>query len=160
VVALTLALFSYNKGLPLTLWSAFYPIFGERVWRWRRHVINILAVFATAFGLATSLGIVTQQAAGINFLFGRGTGNSMLIPLIIVVTLIAIVSIVRGLEGGVKVLSEINMGLAALLLLFVILAGPTLAILTGFFDNLLAYGKHPPALSMPFGREDSNFAGG
>ena len=161
VVALALALFSYNKGLALTLRSAFYPIFGERVWGWPGHVIDILAVFATIFGLATSLGIGAQQAAaGLNFLFGLGTGNSMLILLIIAITLIAIVSIVRGLEGGVKVLSEVNMGLAALLLGFVILAGPTLAIFTGFFDNLLAYVQYLPALSMPFGREDSNFASG
>lgn len=161
VVALALALFSYNKGLPLTLRSAFYPIFGERVWGWPGHIIDILAVFATVFGLATSLGIGAQQAAaGLNFLFGLGTGNSMLILLIIVITLIAIISIIRGLEGGVKVLSEVNMGLAALLLAFVILAGPTFAIISGFFDNLLAYGKNLPALSMPFGREDANFAGG
>jgi len=161
VVALALALFSYNKGLPLTLRSAFYPIFGERVWGWPGHVIDILAVFATVFGLATSLGIGAQQAAaGLNFLFGLGTGNSMLILLIIGITLIAIGSVIRGLEGGVKVLSEINMGLAALLLLFVIIVGPTMAIITGFFDNLLAYGKNLPALSMPFGREDANFAQG
>jgi betaine/carnitine transporter, BCCT family len=161
VVALALALFSYNKGLPLTLRSAFYPIFGERVWGWPGHIIDILAVFATVFGLATSLGIGAQQAAaGLNFLFGLGTGNSMLILLIIVITLIAIISIIRGLEGGVKVLSEVNMGLAALLLAFVILAGPTWAILSGFFDNLLAYGKNLPALSMPFGRDDTNFVSG
>jgi betaine/carnitine transporter, BCCT family len=161
VVALALALFSFNKGLPLTLRSAFYPIFGERVWGWPGHIIDILAVLATVFGLATSLGIGAQQAAaGLNFLFGLSTGNAMLILLIILITLVAIVSIIRGLEGGVKVLSEVNMGLAALLLLFVILAGPTLAVVTGFFDNLLAYGRHLPALSMPFGREDTNFAGG
>ncbi|MFC7705609.1 BCCT family transporter [Plastorhodobacter daqingensis] len=161
VVALALALFSYNKGLPLTLRSAFYPIFGERVWGWPGHVIDILAVLATVFGLATSLGIGAQQAvAGLHFLFGLSTGNTMLILLIILITLVAIVSIIRGLEGGVKMLSEVNMGLAALLLLFVIVAGPTVAVATGFFDNLLAYGRHLPSLSMPFGREDTNFAGG
>lgn len=161
VVALALALFSFNKGLPLTLRSAFYPIFGERVWGWPGHIIDILAVLSTVFGLATSLGIGAQQAAaGLNFLFGLSTSNTMLILLIILITLVAIVSIIRGLEGGVKVLSEVNMGIAALLLLFIIVAGPTMAILTGFFDNLLAYGRHLPALSMPFGRDDANFAGG
>jgi BCCT family betaine/carnitine transporter len=161
VVALALALFSYNKGLPLTLRSCFYPIFGERVWGWPGHMIDILAVLATVFGLATSLGIGAQQAsAGLNFLFGLGTGNSMLILLIIVITLIAIGSIVRGLDSGVKVLSEVNMGLAILLLFFIIIVGPTVAILTGFFDNLLAYGQYLPALSMPFGREDANFSQG
>ncbi|NNU82216.1 BCCT family transporter [Halovulum dunhuangense] len=161
VVALALSLFSYNKGLPLTLRSAFYPIFGERVWGWPGHVIDILAVFATIFGLATSLGIGAQQAsAGLDYLFGLGTSNTMLIALIIFITAIAIASIVRGLDGGVKVLSEVNMALAAALLLFIILAGPTLEILTGFFASLGAYGQYLPALSMPFGREDTNFVQG
>jgi BCCT family betaine/carnitine transporter len=71
VVALALALFSFNKGLPLTMRSAFYPIFGERVWGWTGHIIDILAVFATLFGLATSLGFGAQQAnAGLEFVFG------------------------------------------------------------------------------------------
>ena len=161
VVALALALFSYNKGLPLTLRSAFYPIFGERIWGWPGHVIDILAVFATIFGLATSLGIGAQQAAaGLDFLFGVGGSDAVLVFLIIVITAIAIVSIIRGLDGGVKVLSEVNMGLAGLLLLFIILAGPTMEILSGFFANLGAYGQHLPALSMPFGRDDANFAQG
>ncbi|MFU8883271.1 MAG: BCCT family transporter [Rhodobacterales bacterium] len=161
VVALSLALFSYNKGLPLTLRSAFYPIFGERIWGWPGHVIDILAVLATVFGLATSLGIGAQQASGgLDFLFSLGTSNAVLIMLIFVITAIAIVSILRGLDGGVKVLSQVNMGLAALLLVFIIAVGPTLSILTGFFANLAAYGQNLPALSMPFGREDSNFASG
>ncbi len=161
VVALALALFSYNKGLPLTLRSAFYPIFGERIWGWPGHVIDILAVLATVFGLATSLGIGAQQAsAGLDFLFSLGTSNTVLILLIFVITAIAIVSILRGLDGGVKVLSQVNMALAALLLVFIIAVGPTLSILTGFFANLAAYGQNLPALSMPFGREDSNFASG
>ncbi|MGY6548887.1 MAG: BCCT family transporter [Roseinatronobacter sp.] len=161
VVALALALFSYNKGLPLTLRSAFYPILGDRVWGWPGHVIDILAVFATIFGLATSLGIGAQQAAaGLDFLFGLGTGEAMLVFLIIFITAIALISIVRGLDGGVKVLSEVNIALALALLLFIILAGPTRDILSGFFVNLGAYGQHLPALSMPFGREDANFASG
>ena len=161
VVALALALFSYNKGLPLTLRSAFYPIFGERIWGWPGHVIDILAIFATVFGLATSLGIGAQQAAaGLDFLFGIGVADGLLIFLIIFITLIAIVSIVRGLDGGVKVLSEVNMGLAVLLLVFVIAVGPTIEIISGFFGNLAAYGRNLPALSMPFGREDANFTQG
>ena len=184
VVALALALFSYNKGLPLTLRSAFYPLFGERIWGWPGHVIDILAVFATLFGLATSLGFgATQAANGLTYLFGSGdaaegtrtflgmafgnteesgTQNSgaLLVLLITVITGIALVSVVRGLEGGVKILSEINMGLAVLLLLFVLIVGPTLAILTGFLDSLLAYITYLPALANPFGREDVNFSQG
>ncbi len=160
-VALALALFSYNKGLPLTIRSAFYPIFGERVWGWTGHVIDILAVFATLFGLATSLGFgATQANAGLNELFGVPIGSSTEVILITVITAIALVSVMRGLDGGVKILSEINMGLAFVLLIFVLLVGPTLAILTGFADSLMAYVQYLPALSMPFGREDVNFSQG
>ncbi len=161
IVALALALFSYNKGLPLTLRSAFHPIFGERIWGWPGHIIDILAILATIFGLATSLGIGAQQAAaGLNFLFGFPTVNAALVLLVIIITAIALASVVAGLDAGVKRLSEINMALAALLLAFVILVGPTGAIVSGFFSNLVAYGEYLPALSMPFGREDVNFSSG
>jgi BCCT family betaine/carnitine transporter len=161
VVALALALFSYNKGLPLTLRSAFYPLLGERVWGWPGHVIDTLAVFATLFGLATSLGFgATQANAGLNELFGLPIGPTSEVVLITVITAIAIVSVVRGLDGGVKVLSEINMGLAFLLLGFVLLAGPTMVLLGGFVANLGAYLQYLPALSNPVGRTDVNFVQG
>src|SRR5690606_5716786 len=63
VVALSLALFAYNKGLPLTLRSVFHPLLGESVWGWPGHIIDVMAVLATLFGLATSLGIGAEQAA-------------------------------------------------------------------------------------------------
>ena len=161
VVALALALFSYNKGLPLTIRSAFYPILGDRVWGWPGHIIDILAVFATLFGLATSLGFgATQANAGLNELFGVPVGATTEVILISAITGVALISVMRGLDGGVKVLSEINMGLAALLLLFVLFAGPTLAILTGFVDYLAAYLTYLPALSNPVGRDDTNFVQG
>ncbi len=161
VVALALALFSYNKGLPLTIRSAFYPILGDRVWGWWGHIIDTLAVFATLFGLATSLGFgATQATAGLNELFGVPTGSTTEVILISAITAVALVSVMRGLDGGVKVLSEINMGLAALLLLFVLFAGPTVAIMTGFVDYLAAYLQYLPALSNPLGREDVNFSQG
>ena len=74
--------------------------------------------------------------------------------------MVALASVVAGLDAGVKRLSEINMALAAILLLFVILVGPTLAILTGFFKNLAAYAYYLPELSNPFGRADDNFRQG
>lgn len=161
VVALSLALFAYNKGLPLTLRSIFYPIFGEKVWGWPGHVVDILAVFATLFGLATSLGIGAQQAsAGLSFLFGTPSTTGAMIFLIIIITGIATASVVAGMDKGVKRLSELNMALALLLLLFVIFIGPTMQIVTGFFKNLAAYGQYLPALSNPFGREDDNFRQG
>lgn len=161
VVALALALFSYNKGLPLTIRSAFYPILGERVWGWPGHVIDILAVFATLFGLATSLGFGAEQAnAGLNYLFGMPVGDGSKTLLIAGITGVALLSVLAGLDSGVKRLSEANMILAVILLLFVVLMGPTMQILGGFFDSLLAYGENLPALSNPFGREDANFSQG
>ena len=161
VVALALALFSYNKGLPLTIRSAFYPILGERVWGWPGHIIDVLAVFATLFGLATSLGFgATQANAGLNELFGIPVSSTTEVILISAITAVALVSVLRGLDGGVKVLSEINMGLAFLLLIFVLLTGHTIALLTGFVDYLGAYLQYLPALSNPVGRDDVNFMQG
>lgn len=161
LLALGLAIFSFNKGLPLTMRSIFYPLFGERVWGWTGHIIDILAIIATVFGLATSLGYGASQAAtGLNFLFGVPLTDTTQIVLIVVITAFALISVVAGLNGGVKLLSEINMGLAALLLLFIVIAGPTAAILLGFFDNIGAYLTNLPALSNPFARPDVNFSQG
>lgn len=161
ILALGLALFSFNKGLPLTIRSVFYPLLGERIWGWPGHVIDILAVLATMFGLATSLGLgASQAAAGLNYLFDIPLGNTTQIVLVIGITAIALTSVLAGLDAGVKRLSEINMVLAILLLLFVIVVGPTLAIMTGFFSNLGAYAQHLPALANPFGRDDANFSQG
>jgi BCCT family betaine/carnitine transporter len=160
-VALALALFTYNKGLPLTIRSAFYPLLGERVWGWPGHLIDVIAVFATLFGLATSLGFgATQANAGLNELFGVPIGNGTEVILITAITAVALISVVRGLDGGVKVLSEINMGLAGLLALFVLIFGPTAFLLAFFWESLVAYFTYLPQLSNPFGREDVNFSQG
>ncbi len=161
IVALSLAIFSFNKGLPLTVRSIFYPILGERIWGWPGHLIDILAVFATLFGLATSLGIGAQQAAsGLDHLFGIGDGNTTLVLLIAGISAIAIFSIVAGVDKGVKRLSEINMLLAFALLMFVVFVGPTMLIMTGFFSSLGSYFTELPALSNPFNRDDANFSQG
>ncbi|OOE70950.1 BCCT transporter [Salinivibrio kushneri] len=161
VLALGLALFAYNKGLPLTIRSVFYPLFGERVWGWTGHVIDVLAIVATLFGLATSLGIGASQASGgLHYLFDTPLGATTEVILVVLITAMAIFSVVAGVDKGVKRLSELNLILAFLLLLFVIAVGPTLAILTGFFGNLGAYLENLPALAMPFGREDANFTQG
>jgi len=161
IVALSLALFSYNKGLPLSIRSIFYPLLGERVWGWPGHIIDILAVFATLFGLATSLGIGAEQAAaGIEYLFGIKSSNLSKVVLIVGITLIALWSVLAGLDKGVKLLSQVNMGLALLLLVFIIVVGPTVAIFTGFFHNLVNYVEYLPALSNPFGRTDTEFTQG
>ena len=161
VVALALALFAFNKGLPLTMRSIFYPILGERIWGWPGHIIDILAVFATLFGLATSLGIGASQAtAGMEHLFGIPNNNVTMVLLIMGITAIALLSILAGMDKGVQRLSQINMILAFLLLVFVIAVGPTLYLVGGFFKNLGAYVTNLPALSNPFGRDDRGFVEG
>lgn len=161
VMGLGLALFSFNKGLPLTIRSVFYPILGERVWGWPGHIIDIVAVLATLFGLATSLGLGASQAAsGLHYLFGVPLGNTTQVLLVIGITALALISVIRGLDAGVKKLSEINMMLAGLLLVFVVIVGPTMAIATGFIDNIMAYFQYLPELANPVGREDSNFSSG
>lgn len=161
VVGLALAFFAYNMNLPLTIRSVFYPIFGERVWGPIGHVIDILAVLATIFGLATSLGLGAQQAAaGLEFLFGIEATANVQIAVIFGVTLAAIYSVIRGVDGGVKVLSNINMSAATILLLFVLIVGPTLAIIGTLFSTAGTYATEIFNLSNWIGREDDKFYSG
>ena len=160
-MALSLAFFTYNKGMPLTIRSAFYPLLGERCWGWPGHIIDILAVLATIFGLATSLGLGAQQAAGgLHFLFDTPNAINVQVGIIVGVTAVAVLSVVRGLDGGVKLLSNINMSLAVFLLLFVIVAGPTMLIITGFGTTAVDYISNIIPLSTWFGREDSEWMHG
>jgi len=113
---------------------------------------------ATIFGLATSLGFGAQQAAsGLHFLFGVPDTIATQVAIIVGVTSVAIFSVVRGLDGGVKLLSNINMVLAAALLLFVIAAGPTLAIIAGFGTTAVSYLENILPLSNWIGRSDETF---
>ena len=155
VVALSLAFFAYNKGLPLSIRSIFYPILGDRTWGWAGHIVDIFAVLATLFGLATSLGLGAQQAAsGFHHVFGIDADLSFQITIIVVVTLLAVVSVVRGIEGGVKVISNINMLLAIALVVFVALV--TFAISMGTIPTtLMGYIENIIPLSNPIGREDA-----
>lgn len=161
VVALSLAFFSYSKGMPLTIRSAFYPIFGDRVWGWVGHVIDTLAVLATIFGLATSLGLGAKQAAGgLHFLFDVPNEINTQIGIIIGVTLVATISVVRGVDGGVKVLSNFNMLLALVLLLFVLFAGPTLKLFGWMGSTFWSYVTNIVPLSNWVGRDDQSWLHG
>lgn len=158
VVGLSLAFFCFNRGMPLTLRSAFFPLFGKAVWGPLGHFVDIVAVLATLFGLAVSLGFGAEQiAGGLNYLFGIAISNTSKVILIIIIISIALVSVVAGLDKGVKRLSEINMGMAAALLLFVFIAGPTLVIVQSTGTAVVDYITHLPALSNWIGREDTAF---
>jgi len=161
VVGLALAFFCFNRNMPLTLRSAFYPLFKESIWGAPGHFIDIIAVLATLFGLATSLGLGAEQiAAGLQHLFGIVPDTTTKVVLITVIISIALVSVIAGLEKGVKRLSEINMGLAGLLLLFVLIAGPTLVILSIIANAGIDYLYYLPSLSNWVGREDLGFLHG
>ncbi|MEX0345171.1 MAG: BCCT family transporter [Rhizobiaceae bacterium] len=158
VVGLTLAIFAYNKGLPMTLRSAFYPVLGERIWGWWGHTIDTLAVFATLFGLTTSLGLGAQQvAAGLNEVFGVETTPTVTVLLIIGITAIALGSVLMGMDKGVKRLSEINMVMAVALFIFVLFVTGIGSAITRYFSVMVDYVILLPALSNPFGREDTSF---
>ncbi|RLQ89617.1 BCCT family transporter [Notoacmeibacter ruber] len=161
VVALSLAVFCYNLGLPLTLRSAFYPVLGERVWGWWGHAIDILAVFATLFGLTTTLGLGAQQiAAGLTDVFGMEIGQGGVVILILIITAVALGSVLLGMDAGVKRLAEINMWLALALFFFVLFVGPTLTLLGRFGGTMVDYVVNFIPLSNPFGREDTGYMHG
>jgi choline/glycine/proline betaine transport protein len=140
LVGLALAYFAFNRGQPLSIRGIFEPLLGERIHGWAGHLIDILATVATLFGVATSLGLGARQVnAGLEHLFGMSVSAGVQITLIALITGIATISVVLGLDKGIKRLSVFNMVCAGLLLLFVLLIGPTLFILNGLVENLGLY---------------------
>jgi choline/glycine/proline betaine transport protein len=136
LVGLSLAYFTYSRGLPLTIRSVFYPFLGDKIYGRIGDAIDIFAVLATLFGLATSLGLGVQQiAAGLNHLFGIDSGVMTQVILIGGITLIATISVVLGVDKGVRVLSEWNMRVAVVFLLIVLILGPTIFIFKSFVQN-------------------------
>jgi choline/glycine/proline betaine transport protein len=136
LVGLSLAYFSYSRGLPLTIRSIFYPYLGDKIYGKIGDAIDIFAVLATLFGLATSLGMGVQQiAAGLHHLFGIDSGVQTQIFLIAGITAIATISVVLGVDKGVRVLSEWNMRIAVFFLLIVVILGPTIFIFKSFVQN-------------------------
>jgi choline/carnitine/betaine transport len=148
MVGLGLAFFSFNRGLPLTIRSIFYPLLGNKIYGFWGHLIDVLSVLATLAGLATSLGLGVQQVnAGLNVLFGLEINPYVQVFLILGITGIATLSVFSGLDAGVKMLSGLNMILASLFMLFLLLVGPTVYILSGFTQNLGYYLSMLPKLS-------------
>jgi len=142
LMALGIGYFAFRKKLPLAIRSCFYPLLGERIHGWPGHLIDILAVLGTLFGLATSLGLgAGQVSAGLHRLFGTPHTTNAQLVLIGVITAAATVSLVTGVDKGIKTLSELNLGLAALLMVFVFLVGPTLHLVNSFVENLGGYAK-------------------
>ena len=142
LVALGLGFFSFNRGLPLTFRSVFYPLLGDRIYGWPGHVIDLVTVFATLFGLATSLGLGSQQVnAGLNIVTGGAVpqGVPYQVAIIAVITAIATLSVAAGLQAGVKRLSTINVYIMFVFLAFLLLVGPTLYLLDSIVQNVGFY---------------------
>lgn len=142
LVGLSLAYFTYSKGLPLTIRSAFFPLLGNRIYGRIGDVIDIFAVLATLFGLTTSLGLgVSQVAAGLNHLWGIENSTQTQIILIIAITAVAVISVTLGIDKGVRFLSEWNMRFALILFLSVFILGPTFFILKNYLQSTGNYAN-------------------
>ncbi|MEC8883587.1 MAG: BCCT family transporter [Bacteroidota bacterium] len=140
LVGLALSYFTYSRGLPFTIRSIFYPFLGDKIHGKIGDAIDVFAVLATLFGLATSLGFGVQQiASGLNHVFGLPDGILTQVLLIAGITLVATTSVVLGVDKGVRILSEWNMRVAVVLLLLALILGPTLFIFRSFVENTGSY---------------------
>ncbi len=140
LISLALAFFAYNRGLPLSLRSVFYPILKDRVFGKIGDIIDITAVISCLFGLATSLGYGAQQInSGLNYLFGIPQGTKIQVFIIVIITLIATLSVVSGIGKGVRILSELNIKMAGLFLIVILILGPTLFIFRTFGNSIGYY---------------------
>ncbi len=140
IIGLSLAFFQYNKNLPGLISSTFYPILGKGIYGPVGKTIDILAIVATVFGIATSLGLGTMQiSGGLSYLFGLPNTINMQILIIIVVTFLFVGSALIGIDRGMKVLSNINILLALCIMLLLILVGPTAQIFKVFTSTVGLY---------------------
>lgn len=140
LISLALAFFSYNRGLPLSLRSVFYPILKDKIFGKIGDIIDITAVISCLFGLATSLGYGAQQInSGLNFLFGIPQSTKIQVIIILTITLIATLSVVSGIGKGVRILSELNIKVAGLFLILILILGPTLFIFRSFGNSVGYY---------------------
>ena len=155
---LAFAVFTYDFGMPLSMRSAFYPLFGKAVWGRAGDGIEVLAVLATIFGLATSLGLGAQQAmAGITYLYGVTSSPGSILALVAIMAAITFLSVRGGIDRGIRILSEANLWVAVGLLGFVLVTGPVQQLLRDVATNTVGYLSLLPALSNPVGRTDSGF---
>lgn len=161
VIGLSLGYFCFRHDLPLRPASAFYPLIGDRVYGWLGNTIDVLAVFGTLFGLATSLGLgATQINSGLSQLFGMPVNATSQVAIIAAVTAVAVTSVMLGVDAGIRRLSVINMYLAIGLAAAVFLAGPTVFILKFVVGSTGHYLQHLPETSLrlfTFSKEGSSW---
>ncbi len=148
IVGLALAYFSYRHDMPLTIRSTMYPIFGDKIYGFRGNLVEIIAIFGTLFGVATSLGLgVMQINAGLEYIGIMSVSIRNQIILIVIITIFATTSVVSGLNKGIRILSQVNVGLGALLILFVFITGPTVFLASSYVQSIGYYMQHLVALT-------------
>lgn len=149
IIGLALCYYAYRRGLPLAMRSAFYPLLGERVFGWPGDIVDTLAIVGTLFGVATSLGLgVIQINAGLGYLVGLPPSLLARIVLIAIITAVATLSVLSGLDRGIRRLSLANVFIGGALTLFVLVVGPTRSIFAAFVNGIGDYVQQLPALSM------------
>ena len=159
-VGMALAYYHFRRGLPLSIRSAFYPILGDRIYGGIGNTIDIFAIFGTMFGVATSLGIgATQVGAGLSYIFGVENTVTLWIILIAIITAFATVSVFLGLDKGIRRLSNFNLSAAALLVVFVFIAGPTLYLLNSLMVNTGEYFQNVIGLTFWMDTESREWQG-
>ena len=140
VFGLGIAYFHFRFGLPLAPRSILYPLMGERFRGWMGHAVDILCTVGTLFGVATSLGLGAMQVnTGVSLYSDVPQDTGVQIAIIALITVVATISVVSGIHAGIRRLSQTNMVLAAVLLAFVFVAGPTLFVTQLFTDTLGGY---------------------
>ncbi len=158
LMGLSLAYFSFNRGFPFLVRSTLQPLLGGMTWRWPGDLVDILAVLATVFGIATSLAFGAQQAAGgIGYLSGLGSGLAIQMTVVAVIGVVAAASVMLGVKRGVRVLSNFNMILAAVLAIFVLVTGPLLWLVGNFFESIWLYARDLIPLSSWIDRPDRSW---
>lgn len=140
LVAIGIGYFSFNKGLPVTIRSLFYPLLKDKIYGIWGDVIDTVAVLSVLFGLSTSLGLGARQInAGLNSVFGLPISSTVQISLIIGITFVATLSVVSGISKGIKMLSKLNIRLSGLLMLAILVIGPSIIIFEDFFYSMYYY---------------------
>ncbi|RKS20998.1 choline/glycine/proline betaine transport protein [Arthrobacter sp. AG1021] len=137
LIGMALGYFSYRRNLPLSIRSALYPILGKRTSGWMGHTVDIAAMLGTIFGIATSLGIgVAQLNYGLHFMFGIPENRGWQIILIVIAVVMATISVLTGVEKGIRRLSELNVLLCVALMLFILVTGGTAYLMDGIITNV------------------------
>jgi len=141
-MSLSIAYFSFRRGMPPLISSCFYPLLGDKIYGVPGYLIDILAVFATIFGIATSLGLgALQITSGLSEVFNIPDTIQTTLIMIAIVTVLFLFSSVTGVDKGIQLLSKSNMILALLLMLFMFIVGPTSYILNIFTSTIGEYGN-------------------